>query len=136
MGHEGTALALRTPQIDPRKVADAILDATTSPTRDVKVGLMSKINTTMAKVAPAFGEKLAAMQAHPQQYDQPPSRDPEGSLWRASGGGDIYGASTSTMTAPPAVLAIAYRRKATSCATCPSAHRALDLAGVEAPGVS
>ena len=82
---------LPTPQIDPRKVADAILEAAVSPVRDVKVGLMSKINTTMAKVAPALGEKLSTMQANRQQYDQPPSRDPEGGLWRASGGGDIYG---------------------------------------------
>jgi short-subunit dehydrogenase len=82
---------LPTPQIDPKKVADAILNAATKPTRDVKVGLMSKINTTMAKIAPALGEKIAAKQADRQQYDQPPSRDPEGGLWHASGGGDIYG---------------------------------------------
>ena len=82
---------LPTPQIDPKRVADAILNAATRPTRDVKVGLMSKINTTMAKIAPALGEKIAAKQADRQQYDQPPSRDPEGGLWRASGGGDIYG---------------------------------------------
>ena len=82
---------LPTPQIDPRKVADAILNAGTKPVRDVKVGLMSKINTTMAKIAPALGEKIAAKQADRQQYDQPPSRDPEGGLWHASGGGDIYG---------------------------------------------
>ena len=82
---------LPTPQIDPRKVADAILNAATKPVRDVKVGLMSKINTTMAKIAPALGQKIAAKQADRQQYDQPPSRDPEGGLWHASSGGDIYG---------------------------------------------
>ena len=82
---------LPTPQIDPHKVADAILSAAAEPTRDVKVGLMSKINTTMAKIAPSLGEKIAALQANRQQYDQPPSRDPQGGLWHASGGGDIYG---------------------------------------------
>jgi len=82
---------LPTPMIDPRKVADAILNAATKPTRAVKVGMMSKINTTMAKVAPALGEKIAAKQADRQQYDQPPSRDPEGGLLHASGGGDIHG---------------------------------------------
>lgn len=82
---------LPTPQIDPRRVADAILLAATKPMRDVKVGVMSKLNTTVAKIAPALGEKLAARQAHRQQYDQPPSRDPDGGLWRASGGGDIHG---------------------------------------------
>jgi short-subunit dehydrogenase len=82
---------LPTPQIDPHKVADAILNAATEPTRDVNVGAMSKINTTVAKVAPALGDKLSAMQADRQQYDQPPSRDPEGGLWHASGGGGVYG---------------------------------------------
>src|SRR5205085_683369 len=37
---------LPTPQIDPHAVANAILDAATDPTRNVKVGTMSKINTT------------------------------------------------------------------------------------------
>ena len=82
---------LPTPQINPQRVANAILRAATEPTRDVKVGIMSKINTAMAKIAPSLGEKIAARMASRQQYDQPPSRDPEGALWRASGGGDIYG---------------------------------------------
>jgi hypothetical protein len=72
-------------------VAHAILTAATEPTRDVEVGMMSKINTTMAKIAPALGEKVAAKQANRQQYDQPPSRDPESALYQASGGGDVYG---------------------------------------------
>ena len=82
---------LPTPQLDPHRVANAILKAATEPTRDIKVGMMSKVNTMMAKVAPALGEKIAATYANRQQYDQPPSRDPEGALWHASGGGDIYG---------------------------------------------
>jgi NADP-dependent 3-hydroxy acid dehydrogenase YdfG len=82
---------LPTPLIDPQRVANAILKAATEPARDIKVGMMSKVNTTMAKIAPALGEKMAARQASRQQYDQPPSRDPQGALWEASGGGDIYG---------------------------------------------
>ena len=82
---------LPTPQIDPHRVAHAILNAATKPTRDVKVGVMSKVNSTLAKFAPALGAKIAAKQASRQQYDQPPSRDPAGALWHASGGGDIYG---------------------------------------------
>lgn len=82
---------LPTPQIDPHRVANAILQAATEPARDVKVGMMSKINTTIAKIAPSLGERIAARQANRRQYDQPPSRNPEGALWHASGGGDIYG---------------------------------------------
>jgi short-subunit dehydrogenase len=82
---------LPTPQIDPHRVANTILEASSEPTRDIKVGMMSKINTTTAKIAPSLGEKIAAKQANRQQYDQPPSRDPRGALWHASGDGDIYG---------------------------------------------
>jgi hypothetical protein len=35
----------------------------------------SIINTTLAKIAPLLGAKIAAKQADRQQYDQPPSRD-------------------------------------------------------------
>jgi len=87
----GNEPKLPTPLIDPQHVANAILKAATEPVRDIKVGMMSKLNTTMAKIAPALGEKIAAKQANRQQYDQPPSRDPQGALWHASGGGDIYG---------------------------------------------
>ena len=82
---------LPTPQIDPHQVADAILKAATTATRDVKVGMMSKINTTLSNIAPSLAAKLAAKYVDKQQYDQPPSRDPEGGLWHASGGGDVYG---------------------------------------------
>jgi hypothetical protein len=71
--------------------AHALHAAATEPTRDIKVGMMSKINTTTAKIAPTLREKIAARQAKRQQFDQPPSRDPQGGLWHASGGGDIYG---------------------------------------------
>ena len=79
-----------TPQIDLHRVANAILTPATEPTRDIKLGMMSKVNTTVAKI-PSLGEKIAAKQANRQQHDQPPSRDRADALWHASGGGDIYG---------------------------------------------
>jgi short-subunit dehydrogenase len=81
---------LPTPQIDPRQVADAILHAATKATRDIKVGMMSKINTTMHNVLPALAEKIEAKQAGRQQYDESP-RNPEGALYRLGGTGQIYG---------------------------------------------
>ncbi|MDB5841625.1 MAG: Short-chain dehydrogenase, partial [Herminiimonas sp.] len=81
---------LPTPQIDPHKVADASLHAATKPVRDVKVGMMAKLNTTMENLLPALGEKISAMQATRQQYDEPP-RDPEGALYKPGGTGQIYG---------------------------------------------
>jgi short-subunit dehydrogenase len=81
---------LPTPQIDPRKVADAILSAAVKPARDVTVGAMAKLNTATAKLAPSIGDRMAAMQADRQTYDEPP-RNPEGALYKASGGGGIHG---------------------------------------------
>src|SRR5687768_566446 len=45
---------LPTPMIDPQQVADAILEAAVKPTRYKKVGAMAKLNSAVAKVAPAL----------------------------------------------------------------------------------
>ena len=87
---------LPTPQIDPYDVAEAILDAAASPTRDRKVGVMSKVNTAVAKVLPKLGDKMSAKQADRQTHDEPPLRDPDGALWRAGGGGQVYGERPSS----------------------------------------
>jgi short-subunit dehydrogenase len=81
---------LPTPQIEPEKVAEAILDAAAKPERDVRVGAMSVMNTIAAKVMPSAADKMAAKQADRQQYDEPP-RNPEGALWRGSGEGMVHG---------------------------------------------
>jgi short-subunit dehydrogenase len=78
------------PQIDPEDVAEAILKAAAKPERYVKVGAMSKLNTTVAKVAPGLGDKMAAKQAERQHYDEPPA-DPEGTLYKPGGGGQKHG---------------------------------------------
>jgi short-subunit dehydrogenase len=81
---------LPSPQIDPQKVANAILDAATHPKRHVKVGAMSKLNTAVAKIAPGLGDKLAAKYVDRQQYDEPP-RNPEGTLYTAGEEGRVTG---------------------------------------------
>jgi len=78
------------PLDDPQDVADAILDAAEHPTRSKKVGAMSKISTTVAKVAPGLGDKMAAKQADRQQYEERP-RDPDGSLNKPSESGRVRG---------------------------------------------
>ncbi|TCS38032.1 short-subunit dehydrogenase [Paucimonas lemoignei] len=78
------------PQIDPIKVAEAILHAATEPSRDIKVGTMSVINTTMSKILPSVAEKMASKYASKQQYDEPP-RDPDGALYIPGGEGKVYG---------------------------------------------
>jgi short-subunit dehydrogenase len=81
---------LPTPMIDPEQVAEAILKAATEGGRDVKVGMMAVINTTMSKFLPSLGDRVAALQADRQQEDGPP-RNPEGTLYQAGHAGRIYG---------------------------------------------
>ncbi|HEV7504297.1 MAG TPA: SDR family oxidoreductase [Thermoanaerobaculia bacterium] len=81
---------LPSPKIDPQKVADAILKAATHHERDVKVGAGAVLDTTLGKIAPGLGDKMAAKQADRQQYNEPP-RNPEGTLYKAGEGGQIHG---------------------------------------------
>lgn len=81
---------LPTPMIEPEKVAKAILKAATKPERDVKVGVMAKMNTAMGKIAPSLGDKMSAMQADRQQRDQAP-RDPAGTLYKPGEAGRTHG---------------------------------------------
>jgi short-subunit dehydrogenase len=81
---------LPTPMIDPQQVADAILDAAQKPTRDVKVGMMAKVNTFVSKNMPSMGERMAAKQLKNLQRDEPP-RDPEGTLYVPGESGQIHG---------------------------------------------
>jgi NAD(P)-dependent dehydrogenase (short-subunit alcohol dehydrogenase family) len=71
------------PLDDPEDVAKAIVDAAVTPTRSKKVGLMSKVNTATAKVAPGLGDKISAKQVNRQQYEEPP-RNSEGILEESS----------------------------------------------------
>jgi short-subunit dehydrogenase len=81
---------LPTPMINPEDVADAILKAATKPQRDVKVGTMSKLNTTVSKLAPSLGDKMSAKQVDRQQYNESP-RDPEGTLYKPGEEGRVHG---------------------------------------------
>ena len=76
--------------IDPSEVAEAILKAAASHARHVKVGAMSKINTTIAKVLPKVGDKMTAKMADKQKRDEAP-RDPQGGLHEPRGGGRTHG---------------------------------------------
>ncbi len=81
---------LPSPMIDPQKVADAILHAACNPDRDVKVGAMSKLNTTIGKLLPGIGDKMSGAQADRQHYDEPP-RNPEGALFVPGQDGQTHG---------------------------------------------
>ncbi len=82
--------ALPTPMIDPQQVADAILSAAVKPTRDVRVGLMAKINTTVSTLAPGLADKMSAKQADKMHYEEHP-RNPDGALHAPAEAGQTHG---------------------------------------------
>ncbi|GHE39960.1 SDR family oxidoreductase [Vulcaniibacterium thermophilum] len=83
---------LPSPQIDPHRVAEAILAAATEGGRDVRVGAMAVMNTAMSKLMPRVMDRLAPRYVREQQEDAPP-HDPEGSLFRPvpHNAGRVYG---------------------------------------------
>ena len=76
------------------KVAAAILEAASTPRREMKIGLMAKVNTTLAKLAPGVAKKLEALQAGRQQRSEPP-HDPEGTLYKPGESGRTHGTGPS-----------------------------------------
>ena len=90
---------LPTPMIEPEKVAAAILDAATSPTEAIRVGAMSKINTTVAKLIPGLGEAMAKMQMGRQQREEAPHAR-EGTLYRAGESGRVHGRGNDNAADP------------------------------------
>jgi short-subunit dehydrogenase len=81
---------LPTPQIDPFDVANAILEAATEGGRDIKVGMMARMNTTLSRLIPPLADRMAAMQAHRQQKAMPP-RNPQGTLYQPGETGRTHG---------------------------------------------
>lgn len=81
---------LPTPMIDPKRVAEAILKAATSPIRDVHVGAMSKLNTTLSKLVPPLGHAMAKMQMGRQQRQEAPHAR-EGTLYHPGEAGRVHG---------------------------------------------
>ncbi|HEX8605861.1 MAG TPA: SDR family oxidoreductase [Pseudoduganella sp.] len=81
---------LPSPMLDPHQVADAILDAATTPRRDVKVGVIAKLDVAVQKALPALADRIAPLQVPRQQRDEPPA-NPAGSLHVPGSEGRIHG---------------------------------------------
>lgn len=81
---------LPTPQLDPHRVAAAILQAAVRPTRDMKVGVMASLDVAVEKLAPSLADRISVLQMPRQQRDEP-AHDPMGALYRPGGAGLIYG---------------------------------------------
>jgi short-subunit dehydrogenase len=81
---------LPSPMIDPEQVADAILGAAVKPARDVKVGMMAKMNTFMSKNLPGIADRMAAKQVQNLQRDEP-VKEPAGTLYTPGEAGRTHG---------------------------------------------
>jgi short-subunit dehydrogenase len=86
---------LPTPMIEPKQVADAILEAAISPTRSKRVGWKATLNTMVATMAPAMADRMAAREAGNMQYDEPPRR-PLGALYEPSEATGVVGQTHGT----------------------------------------
>ena len=78
------------PQIDPKDVAVAILKAATRPEHAIKVGAMSKLNTTSWMLTPKLAAWMASKYVDKQNYDAPPVA-PEGTLYQPGETGRLHG---------------------------------------------
>lgn len=74
---------LPTPMIDPQQVADAILSAAVTPTRDKCVGVQSKLDATLSHIMPKIVDVISSKQHDRMHYDEPP-RNPNGALYDPS----------------------------------------------------
>jgi len=78
------------PTIEPKKVAEAILDAAQKPTKAKRVGSMAKLNTTVATLIPGLADKMTAKQAEKLHADGP-ARNPQGALNQSSEAAGVAG---------------------------------------------
>jgi short-subunit dehydrogenase len=93
--YQSQEAALPPPMIEPKDVAEAILDAAVTPTRDKRVGGKAVLNTIAAKFAPSVADKMAAKEIGNLHYDERP-RDPDGALEKPSEAGLVAGQTHGT----------------------------------------
>lgn len=74
---------LPNPQDDPRHVAEAILAACETPTREKKVSTSASVNALLSKVAGGLVDLVAGARAPDMRSGEPP-RNPQGALDRPS----------------------------------------------------
>jgi short-subunit dehydrogenase len=79
------------PVYPPDEVAEAILYAATHSVRDIYVGSMARIMSSLGKHAPRAADWVSETMLVPQEFRDEPARDPEGALYQPHEGGEIYG---------------------------------------------
>lgn len=81
---------LPNPIDDPHHVAEAILEAAETPTREKKVSTSASLNAMMSKFAGGVADYLTGKKASDMHHDEPP-RNPEGILNQSSENAGIAG---------------------------------------------
>ena len=81
---------LPSPQIDPRQVALAILNAAVVPAHEVTAAMMAQLDVAAFKLAPKLNDWLAGRQIDRQHRAAAPVR-PDGALYTAGEKGRVYG---------------------------------------------
>jgi short-subunit dehydrogenase len=95
--------ALPPPLVAPERVALTILDAATRPTRHVRIGAVSVVNSTVARLLPRMADRIARLQISRQESEQP-AQYRSGALYGPCETGRIHGEAPSEPMAmePPA----------------------------------
>ena len=89
--HEAREPQVPPPVYPPDEVAEAILYAACHPVRDIYVGSMARIMSSLGKHAPSAADWVSKTMMVPQEFRDEPARNPEGALFQPGQGGDIYG---------------------------------------------
>jgi hypothetical protein len=79
------------PVYQPDEVASAIVYAATHQVRDIYVGGMARLMSALGKAAPAAADWISETMMVPREFRDEPAREPEGNLYDAGDGGEIYG---------------------------------------------
>lgn len=83
------------PQDDPQHVAEAILAACETPTREQKVSTSASLHVMLSKFAGGVLDKLTGKSASKMHYDEPP-RNPQGALNQPSQATGVAGQARGT----------------------------------------
>lgn len=86
---------LPNPQDDPKHVAEAILAAAETPTREKKVSTSASLHVLLSKFAGGVVDLMAGKQASGMHYDEPP-RNPQGALSQSSEATGVAGQTHGT----------------------------------------
>jgi hypothetical protein len=79
------------PVYPPDEVARAILHSATRPVRDIYVGSMARIMSSLGKHAPSTMDWISENVMVPREFRDEPPRDPTGALYEAGAEGHVYG---------------------------------------------